>query len=60
MAWYVNTYEHCGETWQDEWDCMCNDRCPVCNHEIEPCESIEAEEEPCTTSSDSTKTIKSA
>jgi len=29
-------YEHCGETWEDIWDCACNDRCPVCNREIEP------------------------
>ena len=22
--------------WSDEWSCMCNDRCPVCNHETSP------------------------
>ena len=29
-------YEHCGVTCEDVWDCACNDRCPVCNQEIEP------------------------
>ena len=30
--------------WDDEWTCTCNDRCPVCNAEIEPhfSEDIEA------------------
>src|SRR3954470_16970923 len=26
----------CGTDWWDEWDCLCNDRCPKCNAEIEP------------------------
>ena len=41
-AQYINFY-HCpedGEKWQDEWSCMCNDKCPVCNKEITPYESI--------------------
>ena len=25
-----------GSGWEDTWSCMCNDRCPVCNAEIEP------------------------
>lgn len=29
-------YEHCGITWDDVWDCACNDRCPLCGKEIEP------------------------
>jgi hypothetical protein len=31
--------------WWDEWDCLCNDRCPKCNAEIEPDdhEAIEGE-----------------
>lgn len=33
---YENHYEHCGQIWIDTWSCMCNDRCPVCNKEIEP------------------------
>lgn len=47
MAWYINYYQHCGQGWVDEWDCMCNDRCPVCNAEIEPHASkvVEAEDE---------------
>lgn len=37
---YINHYEcDCGYTWQDEWSCMCNDRCPECNKEIEPYQS---------------------
>ncbi len=38
---YLNRYkcERCSEEWEDQWDCMCNDRCPVCNAEIEPFES---------------------
>ncbi len=34
--WFRNYYRHCGQEWQDEHDCMCNDKCPVCNKEIEP------------------------
>lgn len=22
--------------WQDSWDSMCNDKCPMCDKEIEP------------------------
>ena len=33
---YINHYKHCGQIWIDTWSCMCNDRCPVCNREIEP------------------------
>lgn len=41
-AWYVNKYRcPCGAEWHDEHDCMCNDRCPKCNKEIEPYESEE-------------------
>ena len=28
-----------GTEWSDEWSCTSNDRCPKCNHEIEPYES---------------------
>lgn len=42
---FLNTYEHCGETWEDTWDCACNDRCPVCNKEIEPVSSVELSED---------------
>lgn len=37
MAWYRKHYScPCGTEWWDEWDCLCNDRCPRCNKEIEP------------------------
>lgn len=26
----------CGEEWNDQWDCCCNDHCPKCHKEIEP------------------------
>lgn len=43
-SWYRNFYRcPCGEEWTDEWDCTCNDRCPKCNAEIEPYESIDLE-----------------
>lgn len=29
---YLNHYEcDCGAQWTDEWDCMCDDRCPSCD-----------------------------
>ena len=39
--WFLNEYYccECGEAWEDEWDCMCNDRCPQCDTEIEPTRS---------------------
>ena len=39
--WFDNFYTHCGEEWHSGWSCMCNDRCPKCNAEIEPFESID-------------------
>ncbi|WP_422451934.1 hypothetical protein [Endozoicomonas sp. ALC066] len=36
---YLNHYEHCGENWKMTHSCQCNDRCPVCNKEIEPYKS---------------------
>ncbi len=42
MAKYLKFYQcSCGETWQDEWDCLCDDRCPRCNTS---CEVAEYEE----------------
>lgn len=38
---FTNFYVHCQQDWDDEWSCMCNDRCPVCNYEIEPYASLE-------------------
>ena len=46
-TFYRNFFEcpYDGTKWQDEWTCMCNDRCPECNAEIEPYESEEIKEE---------------
>jgi hypothetical protein len=44
MAMYLNHYVHCRTLWDDEWECMCNDRCPVCNCEVEPFASDELNE----------------
>jgi rubrerythrin len=40
---FQNFYEcsQCGTIWTDEWDCMCDHRCPNCNAETEPYHSIE-------------------
>jgi hypothetical protein len=37
MTWY-NKFYRCpsGHEWQDEWNCLCDDRCPVCNTSCEP------------------------
>jgi hypothetical protein len=35
--WFRNYYRcDCGEEWEDEWSCTCNDRCPACRTETEP------------------------
>ena len=42
---YANHYRcECGEVWMDIWSCMCNDRCPKCDTEIEPYKSYNIEE----------------
>lgn len=33
---FTNYYVHCRQTWEVDGDSMHNDRCPVCNAEIEP------------------------
>jgi hypothetical protein len=39
-GWFANDYKcPCGASWSDEHGCMCNDRCPDCNKEIEPIRS---------------------
>lgn len=37
MAWFRNHYRHakCAIGWNMNWSCTCNDRCPVCDAEIE-------------------------
>ncbi len=41
--WFRNIYEcsRCGNNWEDEWSCTCNDRCPQCNAEIEAKDSVD-------------------
>lgn len=40
MTQYLNHYRcPCGTEWDDQWNCMCNDKCPKCNKEIEPHQS---------------------
>lgn len=35
--YFRNSYKcSCGETWEDEWDSMCDDRCPECNTSTSP------------------------
>jgi transcription initiation factor IIE alpha subunit len=43
MPLFINRYKcpNDGAKWTDTWDCACNDRCPVCNAEIEPYDSDE-------------------
>lgn len=40
-CYFVNHYrcEPCGEEWEDQWSCACNDECPSCGKEIEPHDS---------------------
>ena len=33
----------CGEHWEDEWDCTCDDRCPNCNASCSPYKSEDLE-----------------
>lgn len=47
MTLYIKYYEcECGCEWTDTWDCLCNDRCPDCNREIQPYDWEEAEPAP--------------
>lgn len=40
--WFNKYYRcPCGTEWQDEWDCLCNDRCPTCDTECEPYDHVE-------------------
>ena len=35
MRWFRKHHTcPCGEDWWDEWDYLCNDRCPRCDAEI--------------------------
>ena len=34
MPWFRKHHAcPCGTDWWDEWDCLCNDRCPTCDAE---------------------------
>ena len=48
ILWFRNFYEcvRCGEKWEDEWSCMCNDRCPVCHTEMTPSMSFDLSRNP--------------
>ena len=41
--WFENSYKcpECGESWTDQWSCMCDDRCPKCDTECAPIKSID-------------------
>jgi hypothetical protein len=43
---YFNFYKcpYDNYKWSDTWSCMCNDKCPICNKEIEPYKSISSED----------------
>jgi hypothetical protein len=44
MAQWFEKYYHCpicDTEWTDEWSCLCNDKCPNCNAEIEPFDSVD-------------------
>jgi hypothetical protein len=45
---FTNYYvcPRCRTRWTDEWTCMCNDRCPKCNLEVQPCDSHDNDPEP--------------
>lgn len=36
-TWFVKHHTcECGETWNDEWDCNCDDECPNCGCAVQP------------------------
>lgn len=42
MTQFRNIYDcPCGTHWTDDWDCMCDDRCPSCNTSCSPTSSVE-------------------
>ena len=42
---FINKYRcvDCGHRWDDNWDSMCEDKCPHCGTTMTPYESIEVE-----------------
>jgi hypothetical protein len=47
IAWFRNEYQcsRCKTSWEDEWSCMCDDRCPNCNLSISPSDSTDLSRE---------------
>lgn len=47
MPRYLNHYrcDECDVDWTDEWDCACEDDCPVCGDDYEPHHSDEISDE---------------
>jgi hypothetical protein len=46
MPWFRKHHTcPCGTDWWDEWDCLCNDRCPTCDAEIEPAGRFEIDDQ---------------
>jgi hypothetical protein len=43
VKWFQNRYvcADCSTEWTDEWSCKCDDRCPECDTECCPIESID-------------------
>lgn len=39
IVWRNKYLCDCGEEWDDEWSCQCDDRCPSCDTSISPLES---------------------
>jgi hypothetical protein len=44
--WLEVEYEHCGTTWTSDWDCACDDECPVCGKAIEASDAKESNYQP--------------
>ena len=47
MSWFRKSYrcDDCEVDWNDEWSCACNDRCPVCDAEIDLLEDLSVQVE---------------
>ncbi len=44
MNLFLIEYEHCGESWEQEWNCVVNDKCPKCHSEIQPSDVHDVDE----------------
>ena len=45
--WLINHYvcSDCGEAWDDEWSCACDDDCPACGATMSPEDSDDVTED---------------